>query len=226
MKTSARMFLVMITGACIVCSSCGRRDGLPPISPADSLAILEDNTMHRAEVDAFFRKDPASPFVRDTSIQYHGLKWFPVNPAFRGESVLHLYADPETVVVMGTRGEERRQIRYGYFEFIVPGDDGFPITLHLNAYKFSPYDKFRFERYPENLSVWFTDRTTATETYQVGRYVDIGDDAHDPVHVYTLDLNKAYNPYCAYSSLYSCAIPRKEDHLDLSLRVGEMKYHE
>lgn len=226
MKTTDKLLSILFVGVCIACASCGRPGGLPRLSPADSLAILEDNMMHRAEVDAFFRKDPASPFVRDTSIEYHSLKWFSVNPVFRGQSVLHIYANPETVAVMGTRGEERRQVRYGYFEFDVPGDDGFPITLRLNAYKFTPYDRIRYERFPENLSVWFTDRTTGGETYQVGRYVDVGDDMHDPVHVYTVDLNKAYNPYCAYSSFYSCAIPRKEDHLDLSLRVGEMKYHE
>ena len=182
--------------------------------------------MHRVEMDAFFRNDPASPFRRDTSVQFHGLRWFPVNPAYRGQSVLHVYANPETVAVMGTRGEERRQLRYGYFEFPIPGDDGFPVMLRLNVYKFTPYDRIRFDRYPENLSVWFTDRTTGAETYDVGRYVEVGDDVHDPAHRYTIDLNKAYNPYCAYSGLYSCAIPRKEDHCAFSLRVGEMKYHD
>ena len=218
-----RILLVAATSAL---SSCTRPMGLPVISPADSLAILEDNQSHRAEVDGFFRGDPRSPFRRDTSITYHGLKWFPVNPAFRGRSVLHVYARPETVTVMGTRGEERRQLRYGYFEFIVPGDEGSPTEVRLNAYKFTPYDKDRYVSYPENLSVWFTDRTTGSETYDVGRYVNVGDDMHDPGAVYVIDLNKAYNPYCAYSALYSCAIPRKEDHLDLALRVGELKYHE
>jgi len=225
-RTRARVLPILFAGLGMALTSCGRPGGLPPISPADSLAILEDNMMHRAEMDAFFRSDPASPFVRDTLIRYHGLNWFPVNPAFRGRSVLHVYANPETVSVMGTRGEERRQLRYGYFEFDVPGEDGFPVALRLNTYKFTPHDRVRYDRYPENLSVWFTDRTTGAETYQVGRYIDVGDDAHDPAHVYTIDLNKAYNPYCAYSSLYSCAIPRKEDNLNLSLRVGEMNYHE
>jgi hypothetical protein len=221
--------VLMIVGCVaigIVAPSCKKPGGLPPISPADSLAILEDNMTHRAEMDAFFRTDPASPFVRDTSISYRGIQWFPVNPAFRGESVLHVYASPETVTVMGTRGEVRRMLRYGYFAFDVAGDDGFPMTLHLNAYKFTPSDRVRFDRYPENLSVWFTDRTTGAETYDVGRYIDVGDDVHDPAHVYLVDLNKAYNPYCAYSHLYSCAIPREEDKLEVSLRVGEKKYHD
>ena len=48
----------------------------------------------------------------------------------------------------------------------------------------------------------------------------------DPEHVYTLDFNLAYNPYCAYTPAYGCAVPRKEDHLDLAITAGEKKWHE
>jgi uncharacterized protein (DUF1684 family) len=215
----------LVAAVVAVLPSCSRVAGIPPLSPADSLAIIEDNQTHRAEMDAFFRLSPESPFVRDTTIVYEGIKWFPINPAFRGSSVLTVYPQQDTISVYGTGGEERRQLRYGYFEFVVPGDDGFPVTLRLNAYKFTPYDRSRYERVPDNISVWFTDRTTGMETYGVGRYVDVGDDTHDPSTVYIIDLNKAYNPYCAYSRLFSCAIPPKEDRLDISLRVGELTYH-
>ena len=207
-------------------SSCNRKPRTSSDVEADSLAIVRGNLLYRAEQDSFFRMDPQSPFRRDTSITYAGLKWFPIRTSFCGQSVLHTYADPETVTVMGTRGEARRQLRYGYFEFPIPGDDGTPVKVRLNVYKFTPYDSLRFARYRENLNVWFTDRTSGEETYHVGRYVDVGDDMHDPRHLYTIDLNKAYNPYCAYSSLYSCAIPRREDHLDVFVRAGEMTYHE
>lgn len=213
-------------GWALLTPSCSRQPVLPALSRADSLRILEDNLSYRTEKDEFFARDPHSPFVRDTSTRYHGINWFPVNPAFCGGSVLHTYADPETVNVMGTKGETRRQLRYGYFEFPVPGSRGVPVMLRLNAYKFTPYDGERYARYPETLSIWFTDSTTGGETYDVGRYIDAGDDVHDPSHRYVIDLNKAYNPYCAYSAMYSCAIPRKEDRLAIPLRVGEMKYHE
>ena len=177
-------------------------------------------------MDAFFRADPGSPFVRDTTVSYCGLNWFPINPHYCVHSILHRYADPETVTVMGTKGETRRQLRYGYFEFAVPGEGGTPTLLKLNVYKFTPYDGQRYVLYKDNLSVWFTDSTTGKETYSVGRYVEIGNEIPDPSHMYTIDLNTAFNPYCAYSSMYSCAIPRKEDHLRIALRVGEMKFHE
>lgn len=208
-----------------VLSGCNNRT-LPALSPADSLAIFQDNLRHRAEVDRFHRTSPDSPFQRDTSARYTGLKWYPINPYYCGKSVLHRYANPETVSVYGTKGEERRNLRYGYFEFAVPDGDGAMKTIRLNVYKFTPQDARRYELYRNVLSVWFTDETTGKETYHVGRYVEVGEEHPDPNFVYTIDLNRAYNPYCAYSDLYSCAIPRKEDHIPIAIRAGEKKYHD
>jgi uncharacterized protein (DUF1684 family) len=186
--------------------SCSRQPHLHPLSGKDSIAIVNENLAHRAEADSFFRMDPASPFRNDTTIVYHGLRWFPVDPRFRVTSELHPLAAPETVTVYGTRGEPRQQVRCGYFEFALPDADGRARLFRLNAYKFTSSDSSRTARFRENLCVWFTDRTTCTETYQVGRYLDVGDDLHDPSHLYVIDLNAAYNPYCAYSALFSCAI--------------------
>ncbi len=216
--------LPLVALGALLCS-CTGRPTLPPISAADSTATIRDNLAHRNEVDEFFTRDPGSPFRRDTTIRYNGIRWFPINPVFRVTSLLHRYAEPETVAVMGTRGETRRNLKYGYFEFLLPGEDGRAVPCRLNAYKFTPYDGQRYLLYRDQLSVWFTDATTGQETYAVGRYVDVGLEFPDPAHPYIIDLNKAYNPYCAYSSMYSCAIPREEDHLPVAVRAGEMTYN-
>lgn len=218
--------LIVLTGILAMFTSCSGKPAPSRLTQADSLMIINDNLAHRADVDSTFRFDPDSPFRRDTTIEYHGIKWFPVDVHYRGISMLHRYANPETVIVMGTKGEQRRQLRYGYFTITVPGDDGQPVVLKINVYKFTPYDAKRYALYRNVLSVWFTDETTEKETYGVGRYVDVGNEDPDPGHLYVVDFNKAYNPYCAYSNIFSCAIPRSEDHLDISLRVGEKKYHE
>lgn len=216
----------MLVSAMALLVSCSKRDTVAVLSPADSTAIVTDNLVHRAEVDSFFRDDPGSPFHRDTTITYSGIKWFPVDPRFRIQSVLHRYSNPDTVIVLGTKGEERKQLRYGYFEFTLPDEAGNAVRMRLNVYKFTPYDQKRYALYKDNLSVWFTDKTTGSETYEVGRYVEVGTEHPDLDHPYTIDFNKSYNPYCAYSPLYSCAIPRDEDRLPIALRVGEMTYHD
>jgi len=47
----------------------------------------------------------------------------------------------------------------------------------------------------------------------------------DKNFVYTIDFNLAYNPYCAYSPDYSCAVPSKEDHISLAIEAGEKSFH-
>jgi uncharacterized protein len=218
------LIMLVLVGSMVL--SCSRKPAPAQLSPADSLAIVLDNIAHRAEVDSFFRFDESSPFKRDTTISYHGIKWFPIDVRYRSISKLHPYAAPETVIVLGTKGEERKQLRYGYFTVTVPDGRGQSVSLKIDVYMFTPYDTKRYALYKDALSVWFTDETTGKETYSVGRYVEIGNKDADPDHLYTIDFNKAYNPYCAYSNIFSCAVPRKEDHLNIALRVGEMKYHE
>ena len=218
--------MVLLAFALPAIAGCAQQTGLPAISAADSLACVQDNAAHRASMDDFFLHDPGSPFRRDTSAMYTGIKWYPVDVRYRISARLHRYPSPDTIRIMGTKGEPRKQLRYGYFELILPDENGTPVTVRLNVYKFTPSDSLRYARYQKHLSMWFTDRTTGTETYHVGRYIELGEEQGDPDAPYVIDLNKAFNPYCAYSALYSCAIPSDEDRLPIALRVGEMKYHE
>jgi len=217
---------VVLIGIFSILSGCAGKNGAPPLSPADSIAIVQDNIAHRREADEFFRNDPQSPFNRDSSITFDGLHWYPINPRYRVTSRLTRYEHPDTVNVMGTKGEVRRNLRYGYFSFRLPDDSGEYRTFRLSVYKFTPYDTKRYALYRNNLSLWFTDRTTGNETYDVGRYIELGDEQPDPHFDYAIDFNKAFNPYCAYSSLYSCAIPTRDDTLGIALRVGEKNYHQ
>jgi uncharacterized protein (DUF1684 family) len=220
-KSMIFLAVVLLTAA-----GCAQRSDLPGITAADSLACVQDNLAHRASMNEFFLHDPGSPFLRDTSAVYTGITWYPVDVRYRATARLHRYPSPDTIRIMGTKGEPRKQLRYGFFELVLPDENGTPVTVHLNVYKFTPSDSVRYARYRKYLSMWFTDRTTGTETYHVGRYIELGEEQADPDAPYIIDLNKAFNPYCAYSALYSCAIPSDEDRLPIALRVGERKYHE
>jgi uncharacterized protein (DUF1684 family) len=35
-----------------------------------------------------------------------------------------------------------------------------------------------------------------------------------------IDLNKAYNPYCAYSTRYACPITPDDNFLDIEVKAG------
>ena len=63
----------------VLATGCSRKPPLPVLTSADSLAIVQDNLRHRESMDEYFRTSPSSPFSRDTSITYQGIRWFPID---------------------------------------------------------------------------------------------------------------------------------------------------
>jgi uncharacterized protein (DUF1684 family) len=186
-----------------------------PVSAApspgfDAKAILK----HRADKDAYMRDSPQSPFKRPPAVVFAPLKYFPPDAAWVFQSKLTPYPRQEPVTILDTKGRQREGVIFGYLTLV---KDGARHTLRVYRMKVAGSADY--------FAVWFTDRTTGVTTYDVGRYLDF-EKHEDPDHVYTLDFNLAYNPYCAYTSAYGCAIPRKEDRLDLAITAGEKKWHD
>jgi len=69
----------------------------------------------------------------------------------------------------------------------------------------------------------FNDETNGKETYGGGRYIDMSENEFKNGEV-TLDFNKAYNPYCAFSAGYSCPKPPDGNNLNIAVQAGEKKY--
>lgn len=154
-----------------------------------------------------------SPFNQDPKVHFEDLKYYSPDPEFVFESKLYENEIKDTILVYGTKGEERKVVKFGFVKF----------NYDSREYKMSVY-KGTSRTGTEYFSLWFTDKTTNNTTYGVGRYIDF-EKNEDKDYVYTIDFNLAYNPYCAYSSKYSCAIPTKEDYLDLAVEAGEKKFH-
>ncbi len=148
--------------------------------------------------------DPASPRFRE----YRGLKYFPYDPAFR--FILPLTPNPgmDTVVILSTRGNRRKALRTGWFEFTVGGK-----ACRLEATRLLEPGVGE-----KSMSIFFRDQTCGKESYGMGRYVE-------PVELpdgrYLLDFNAAYNPACAFSEHYNCPIPPAANRLNVRIRAGE-----
>ncbi|MBI5216052.1 MAG: DUF1684 domain-containing protein [Ignavibacteriae bacterium] len=205
--------VVVVFVVCVVLFGCQKKEQTSQWSTEDSLRIVNEIIAHRQEAELFFKNHSDSPFNQDTAAHFSGIKWFEPDVRFYFTSRLYKNNTSEQVKVLGTKGEERKYLKYGYFK-IELGDEEFNLNVYKDANAASNY-----------LSVWFTDETTGKETYEVGRYVEIGNEVADPNYKYTIDFNKAFNPYCAYSAKYSCAVPRREDFLPFAIRAGERKYH-
>ncbi len=100
-------------------------------------------------------------------------------------------------------------------------------TLHdtvLVLHVYQSKSLMQIKEYEDDLFIPFTDKTCGEQSYDNGRYLDLKIQDIEPGS-YTIDFNKAYNPYCAYvSGRYNCPIPPKENDLPVAIRAGEMKF--
>ena len=176
-------------------------------------AYVDELVKERNEKDYSMQFDNSSPFFRDTTVAFKPLNYYDPNPDFIFKSKLFLYDKQDTITIFGTKGEKRPTIILGYLDLNYEG----------KVYKINVYKSFS-RTGEEYYTIWFTDRTTGKETYGVGRYLDF-ELNEDPDFIYTIDFNRAYNPYCSYSHLYTCPIPREEDHIDLEIEAGEKNFH-
>ena len=152
--------------------------------------------------------DPNSPRFRE----YKGMKFYPADLGYRVVAPLTPNPNPDTTIILSTRGSRRRAVRVGWFDFKVKGS-----TARLEA------DRLLEPGVGEkDISLFFQDATTGKESYSVGRYLnpELQSDGR-----YILDFNMAYDPACAYSEHYNCPIPPKENRLSVAIRAGQMDAH-
>ncbi len=133
------------------------------------------------------------------------LSYFPVNPSFNVPAELKAIKDAEPIEMAYSTGEVQQMRRAGTLEFSVNGQP-LKLTAFVEATR------------PNRLFVPFRDRTSETETYHTGRFLDLD---RTPTGLYELDFNLAYNPNCYFSPLYSCPIPPRENDLQVDIQAGE-----
>ena len=160
----------------------------------------------RKEKDGFFARDPQSPLTPEQKKSFHGLEYFPENPALRFEAPVEEFPQKEQIVMQTSTGDTQTYVRYGRFKFSV---DGQPAELTIYA---SPHGFF----------LPFVDALAGTETYGAGRYLD---PETLPNGKFLIDFNLAYNPYCAYNENWSCPLTPFENRLKVAIRAGEKTFH-
>jgi len=168
----------------------------------------------REEKNRFFVLDPRSPVPHEERrhLLGKGLSYYPPDPDLRFELMLHEHREKKRIRVATTKGEVQEFIRWGEFRFDVNDK-----RCVLQAYKSNPKE--------ERLWVPFRDATSGKETYGAGRYLDLEPQRHRTAEGrWVLDLNEAYNPWCAYSEAYTCPFIPPENWLEVPIRAGEKSY--
>lgn len=113
-------------------------------------------------------------------------------------------------------GKVQSYIDRGTLTFSINGDKH---VLHV-------YQNVRYMNHPlygNYYFIPFKDWTNGSETYGGGRYINMEKSAFEKNRV-LIDLNSAYNPWCAYADGYNCPIPPNENHLAVAIPAGEKAY--
>jgi hypothetical protein len=151
--------------------------------------------------------DPDAPARKG----FEGLPWFPVDARFIVSAHWKPDSERPTVELATSRGLAKSFVRAGVLEAELLGE---PVAL----VGYQPAAAGGGGAPPPPLLIPFTDATTGDRSYPVGRYLEVALPEQGPP---VLDLNRATNPWCAYSEHYNCPIPPVENRLALAVEAGE-----
>jgi uncharacterized protein (DUF1684 family) len=163
----------------------------------------------RKERDIFFKTHQRSPLLSQDKKAFKGLRYYPFDPKyiFSGELerfVFHINNPKYYATFLTNKGTNKRYLRYGRFQFTLDGKN-YTIEIYKSILS-------------DTLFIPFKDETNEKETYEGGRYIDA---EILPDYRMVLDFNMAYHPSCAYNEKFICALPPRENMLDVEIRAGE-----
>ena len=164
----------------------------------------------RAAKDAAFRRQVNQPIPAARMDELLPLKYFPPDPGYAVPASFTPAATRTPLQIPTSTGQIRAMEVVGTLEFTLKGQ---ALSLTALVEAGTP---------PDRLFVPFTDLTTGTETYEAGRYLEI---ARTATGIYTIDFNRAFQPFCAYNHEYDCPFPPPSNRLAVPVRAGEKLAH-
>jgi uncharacterized protein len=156
-------------------------------------------------------KDPAAP----TRAAFHGLRWYPPNPAYRVHARWIPYNPPKQLDIPTVLGTTTHLPAPGAAEFTIDGK-----TVRLEPVLEDPKST--------ELFFIMRDATSKTTTYGAGRflYTDLPDHGVGQAGELWLDFNRLINPPCAFTAYATCPLPTVQNRLSIAIPAGERRYHD
>ncbi|RMF00699.1 MAG: DUF1684 domain-containing protein [Chloroflexi bacterium] len=167
-----------------------------------------------ARRNRLFAEHPQTPLSANQRAEFHGLRYFDYNPAWRFVGQVETDVTPDTREILLPADGAFRMSRAARVHFLVQGQAA---ALSL----------FWIEGYGGGLFLPFRDATNNVSTYGGGRYLidgikgaDLSPSADEVI----LDFNFAYNPSCAYNNQWVCPLSPPENRLPFAVEAGEKKF--
>ncbi len=154
--------------------------------------------------------NPITSPLKEKASEFEAHSFFPIDLNYRVEATFTKLED-EPFFNIETSGPKNPAYRkYGYLDFTLQGK---PYQLVLLQNQMN----MRNPLYRDHLFLAFTDLTSGVSTYGGGRYIDMKIPTSNTM---LLDFNMSYNPYCAYTTGYSCPVPPEENFLEIAIEAG------
>lgn len=170
----------------------------------------QETLTYQENLNAFYQNPETTPLKSDELANFEGIQFFPYNEKLLVVATLQQLDNQPPFKMPTTGTNEPYYRRFGILHFEIDGK-----KLQLEVYQnIGLMNKKGFEKH---LFLPFIDLTSGNETYGGGRYLDIEIPESDQI---TLDFNKAYHPYCAYTIGYSCPITPDVNFLTVSINAG------
>ena len=176
-----------------------------------AIATLQITVIHRGDQYGLRIRDSQSP----TRTGFHGLKWYPPDPALRVKAQWTPYNPPLKRKVPTVLGTEIDADVPGKVTFTLNGQ-----SLSLEPILEDPSDK--------ELMFIIKDTTSQERSYPAGRFLYTAFPNHgltQPGELW-LDFNRLENPPCAYTHYATCPLAPPQNRLQVALPAGEQRYHD
>jgi uncharacterized protein len=170
----------------------------------------------QTELNQSYADSLKSPLTKEDLNHFKGLDFFPINEKYIVEATFVRAKKEKAFAMKTTTSRTPLYKKYGELHFSIDGKE-FKLNVYQNV------DLNKKSGYDDYLFLPFSDLTCGKESYIGGRYVDM---RIQKGTIWTIDFNKAYNPYCAYNYKYSCPIVPLENDLDIEILAGVKKFHD
>jgi uncharacterized protein len=140
-----------------------------------------------------------------TRSEFAGVRWFPVNEAYRVTAQFTSYPQPRMIPILNILGDTEPTPSPGYATFELAGKQ-----CHLEP--LAEGDRLFFI---------FKDLTSGKQTYPAGRFLYANLPKDGKV---ALDFNEAINPPCAFTDFATCPLPPKQNYLPVAVPAGELNH--
>lgn len=175
---------------------------------------IADILLFQDELNEEYRDPETSPLADRHRAAFEGLDFFAPDTTYRVIARFERTPNALPFLMPTTTDRKSEETVYGIAHFMLQGQ-----KHQLEVYQSK--DLMEQEKYKNYLFLPFLDETNGEETYAGGRYIELSIPEGDSI---VIDFNKAYNPYCAYNTKYSCPIVPWVNTLDLKVKAGVKEF--